>query len=30
MGEQFEEFYADEEALYEMILEVFYEEVKNE
>lgn len=30
MGEQFEEFYVDENALYEMILEVFYEEVKNE
>lgn len=28
MGEQFEEFYVDEDALYEMILEVFYEEVK--
>lgn len=27
MGEQFEEFYADEEALYELILDVFYEEV---
>ncbi len=27
MGEQYEEFYADEDALYEMILEVFYEEV---
>lgn len=25
MGEKFEEFYADEEALYEMILEIFYE-----
>ena len=30
MGEVFEEFYVDEEALYEMILEVFYEEVGNE
>lgn len=30
MGEQFEEFYVDEEALYEMILEVFYEEVEND
>lgn len=30
MGEQFEEFHVDEEALYELILEVFYEEVKNE
>ena len=30
MGEQFEEFYADEDALYEMILDVFYEEVKND
>lgn len=29
MGEQFEEFYVDENALYEMILEVFYEEVEN-
>ena len=28
MGEQFEEFYPDETALYEMILEVFYEEVE--
>ena len=28
MGEQFEEFYVDEDALYEMILEVFYEEVE--
>lgn len=27
MGERFEEFYADEEALYRLILEVFYEEV---
>lgn len=25
MGEKFEEFYVDEEALYEMILEIFYE-----
>lgn len=30
MGEQFEEFYVDEDALYEMILEIFYEEIKNE
>ena len=30
MGERFEEFYADEDALYEMILDVFYEEVKND
>lgn len=30
MGEEFEEFYADEDALYEMIIEVFYEEVENE
>ncbi len=30
MGEQFEEFYVDEDALYEMILEVFYEEVEME
>lgn len=28
MGEQFEEFYPDETALYEMILEVFYEKVE--
>ena len=28
MGEQFEEFYPDEAALYEMILEVFYEKVE--
>ena len=28
MGEYFEEFYVDEDALYEMILDVFYEEVK--
>lgn len=28
MGEQFEEFYPDETALYEMILEVFYEEIE--
>ena len=27
-GEKFEEFYVDEEALYEMILEIFYEEVE--
>lgn len=27
MGEQFEEFYPDEKALYELILDVFYEEV---
>lgn len=27
MGEKYEEYYVDEEALYEMILEVFYEEV---
>ncbi|MBR2627138.1 MAG: LCP family protein [Peptococcaceae bacterium] len=27
MGEEFEEFYADDEALYELILEVCYEEV---
>lgn len=29
-GEQFEEFYVDENALYEMILEVFYEEVEEQ
>lgn len=28
MGEKFEEFYADENALYKMILDVFYEEVE--
>ncbi len=28
MGEVFEEFYADEEALYEMILDIFYEPVE--
>lgn len=28
MGERFEEFYADETALYEMILEIFYEPVE--
>ena len=28
MGEQFEEFYIDEDALYEMILDIFYEPVK--
>lgn len=27
-GEQFEEFYADEEALYRLIIDVFYEEVE--
>ena len=27
MGDQFEEFYAEEEALYQMILNIFYEEV---
>ncbi|WP_330585071.1 LCP family protein [Parablautia muri] len=27
MGEEFEEFWADEEALYELIIDVFYEEV---
>jgi len=29
MGEQYEEFYIDETALYELILEVFYEKVEN-
>lgn len=29
MGDRFEEFYADEEALYRLILEVFYEEVSD-
>ncbi|MCD7836233.1 MAG: LytR family transcriptional regulator, partial [Lachnospiraceae bacterium] len=28
MGERFEEYYADETALYELILEVFYYEVE--
>ncbi len=28
MGERFEEFYPDEKALYELLLEVFYEEVE--
>lgn len=28
MGEEFEEFYPDEDALYEMILEIFYEPVE--
>lgn len=28
MGEQYEEFYPDEEAMFEMILDVFYEEVE--
>ena len=27
MGEQFEEFYADEDALYKLILDVFYDKV---
>ena len=27
MGEVFEEFYVDEEALYEMVLDIFYEPV---
>lgn len=30
MGDKFEEFYVDESALYEMILEIFYEKVKEE
>ena len=29
-GEKYEEFYADEDALYQMIIEVFYEEVEPE
>ena len=29
-GEKFEEFYVDEEALYEMILEIFYEKVERQ
>lgn len=28
MGEEFEEFYPDEDALYEMILEIFYKNIK--
>lgn len=28
MGEEFEEFYPDEDALYELILDVFYERVE--
>ena len=28
MGEKYEEFYQDDTALYELILQVFYEEVK--
>lgn len=28
MGEEYEEFYVDEDALYQMMLDVFYEEVK--
>lgn len=30
MGDEFEEFYVDEDSLYEMILEVFYEEIEDE
>ena len=30
MGEEFEEFYPDENALYEMILDIFYEKVELE
>lgn len=30
MGERFEEFYVDETALYEMILDIFYEEVEGQ
>ena len=30
MGEKYEEFYIDEDALYEMILDVFYEEIEDE
>lgn len=30
MGEEYEEFYVDEKALYEMILDVFYEEMEDE
>ena len=29
MGEKFAEFYADEDALYELVLEIFYEEVES-
>ena len=28
MGEVYEEYYVDEDALYEMVLELFYEEVE--
>ena len=28
MGDEFEEFYPDEDALYEMILDIFYEPVE--
>ena len=28
MGDEFEEFYPDEDALYEMILNIFYEPVE--
>lgn len=28
MGEKFEEFYPDEDALFEMILDIFYEKVQ--
>ena len=28
MGEKFEEFYADEDAMFEMILDIFYEKVQ--
>ena len=28
MGEKYEEFYVDETAMYELILDVFYEEVR--
>ena len=28
MGEQFEEFYPNEDALYELILDIFYKEIE--
>ena len=29
MGEQFEEFYLDEDALYELIIDIFYKEIED-
>ena len=28
MGEEFEEFYVDDDALYDLIIQIFYEEVE--